>query len=182
MSNKKFEDLNVFEIIQMGIAAGVEYVQKQEEIKLGCKKDKRLRNTKLLLKIYRDLKVHVKEAGCTTEKIKSNDILEIFDEFENELTEEKFVHSIFKSKTRTTIFLAFIDKILDWFKFRCSNDRKYSKYLVIEKLYLEDNKKPNKQDVCEELKISNRTLDRYEKEAVQDLAVLLFGIDALDLR
>ena len=182
MSDKKIDELSIFEIIQMGISAGVEYVQKQEEIKTGYKKDKRLRNTKLLLKIYRDLKVHVKEAGCTTERVKSSDILDILDEFEDDLNEEKFIHSIFKSKARTTIFLDFIDRVLDYFKYKCSSDRKYSKYLVIEKLYLEDGKKPSKQDVCEEIKISNRTLDRYEKEAIQDLAVLFFGIDSLDLR
>ena len=57
--SKTIDELEIEDVIKLGINAGINYIKQQEELKIGKRKDRRLRNTKLLLKIYRTLKKHI---------------------------------------------------------------------------------------------------------------------------
>ena len=49
--SKTIDELEIEDVIKLGINAGINYIKQQEELKIGKRKDRRLKNTKLLLKI-----------------------------------------------------------------------------------------------------------------------------------
>ena len=63
--SKTIDELEIEDVIKLGINAGINYIKQQEELKIGKRKDRRLRNTKLLLKIYRTLKKHIDISDIT---------------------------------------------------------------------------------------------------------------------
>ena len=72
--SKTIDELEIEDVIKLGINAGINYIKQQEELKIGKRKDRRLRNTKLLLKIYRTLKKHIGISDITLSSLKDEQI------------------------------------------------------------------------------------------------------------
>ena len=180
--HEKMRDEILAEAMQLGIKFGIEKaIETMEKIKQEkCKQrfDRRLRNIELLLKNYRNFKIHVKDAIGDSLKQRS---LEVFEEFETfEYDEQLYIDAIKKSKERTAIMVKHIDNMLDMYKAIAQVKKKddIRKYNVIEALYISDEEK-NVSEIAKDLHIDRATVFRYKNEALESLTVLIFGIDGL---
>lgn len=121
--------------------------------------DSRYLDVKLLMKNYRMLKTH-------------------YDQISPETLE---VSSICSMHHKTTLMMSHVDKMLTTYKAICYNSEKpdeknrwdalYLRYIADEKIIIDD--------IAEKLKVDRRTYFRYVNRAMEDLAVLLFGIEAI---
>lgn len=164
----------------IGAKAGINrYV---EELKSSQKKrgDRRLHNTKLLLRNYHMLKIHAENSvfGRTQMKESAADILE---DMMNIYNDEVIVKSICESATRTAIIVSHINTMLDIFKVCCdksSNELDSRRYAIINGLYISEPKMTRKK-LANEWNISIDTTYSDEKIAIERLSALLFGVDGL---
>ena len=184
----KHDDLISYEeAVKIGVREAINYIKQQEYQKTTKRYDRRLRNTGLLLKNYRKLKIHNKETERSMKEIKHENAIDILDDIESINDEEQYIQSISRTKKRTNIILRHIDKMLKYYKAisECENDNKVRGYKIIYRLYIqqlgEREKTPTYESVAEEFNISERTVSRDVKEAIKDLSGLFFGIDGIKL-
>lgn len=143
------------------------------------KYDKRYHNTKLLLRNYSEFKKHcigcsesLQEVAQTVEEWEDN-----YDTFENYLKSAK------RTKTRTQIFVNLIDNFLKMYKqdaIHRKDDNKLNRYKVIDLMYMSNNK--SAEAIAMELNCDRVTVNRWHNKAINELAVLFFGIEGLKLQ
>lgn len=198
MSEKKIEIDNdilflIEKMIESGVNEGIQKGLKQydnmQKNKTKFRYDKRLRNTRLLLKNYRSFVEHCDNAKYLVEnpikKEIENDNLKVqlFDDFYNLQDDAYIVASILKSKEKTRIILDHINLCLDFFQakaIKTNNQEMIRRYNVISDLYI--NETPmTYEEIAEIEHISQKTVNRDRKKAIEELSVLIFGIDGLDL-
>lgn len=198
MSEKKIEIDNdilflIEKIIESGVNEGIQKGLKQydnmQKNKTKFRYDKRLRNTRLLLKNYRSFVEHCDNAKYLVENPikkeieKDNLKVQLFDDFYNLQDDAYIVASILKSKEKTRIILDHINLCLDFFQakaIKTNNQEMIRRYNVISDLYI--NETPmTYEEIAEIEHISQKTVNRDRKKAIEELSVLIFGIDGLDL-
>lgn len=135
-------------------------------------KDRRLHNTKLLMKNYNSLKEHI---NGDSEQIKIK--YESLNEEEPYLKVEfMWLESIARSKARTIKILKYIDDNLEYLEAKYKLKKEYEKYKAFELFYIKE--KTNEQ-IQEELNCSKNMPKRWSDIVIKELSVLLWGIDAL---
>ena len=110
------------EVIDLAVAAGIrayrsEATKHQKEIY-----DKRLHNTKLLMRNYRSLKEHSENAvfdAATAEDDDVNEILNLMSEWAKE--EDTTIESIKKSAAKTKLIMDHVDEMLRIYKAACEH-------------------------------------------------------------
>ena len=113
------------EVIDLAVAAGIrayrsEATKHQKEIY-----DKRLHNTKLLMRNYRSLKEHSENAvfdAATAEDDDVNEILNLMSEWAKE--EDTTIESIKKSAAKTKLIMDHVDEMLRIYKAACERSKK----------------------------------------------------------
>jgi hypothetical protein len=166
----------------VGARAGIDkYV---EELKTSQRKrtDRRLHNTKLLLRNYRMLEAHAENSvfGRTQMKETAADILE---SMMNMYNDELVVESIRNSVTRTAIIVSHIRTMLDIYEVCCersSNELDRRRYDIVYGLYIAEEKVLRK-ELAEKWSVSTDTTYSDEKIAIERLSALIFGVDGLQL-
>lgn len=153
-------------------AATITGIVVKEQRKLTKKdRDRRLRNTLMLLINYRRLKLHIQtEPGddeLTMQYEAQNGVVIRFDEI-----------SKYHAKSRALI--KYLDRILEVYKAECEEGSasEYRRYQVINKLYLG----PHKYKLIDLQDIYGKdtsTLNKDKKQAIEDISIMLYGIDAL---
>lgn len=184
---------NIDTLIEMSTKIGIETsineinkftLENSKKDKIG---DKRLRNTHLLLKQYRNLKVHVREAIYELNTIynnkeykKDNDLVEMFEELEF-TGDNILINSIKNGKERTRIILTHIDNILEYFRLICLKQEKLIKWNIIYDLYLSDIESDymSMSEIVNKYNVDERTIYRYVLQAEEDLSTLFFGLDGI---
>ena len=198
MSEKKIEIDNdilflIEKMIESGVNEGIQKGLKQydnmQKNKTKFRYDKRLRNTRLLLKNYRSFVEHCDNAKYLVENPikkeieKDNLKVQLFDDFYNLQDDAYIVASILKSKEKTRIILDHINLCLDFFQakaIKTNNQEMIRRYNVISDLYI--NETPmTYEEIAEIEHISQKTVNRDRKKATEELSVLIFGIDGCDL-
>lgn len=162
---------------EVATKAALEHLEKVRQEEQKARRDRRLHNTRLLLRNYRSFKLHCEDIKLELDAITSREIL---DELQ---TDEFAVESIKRSKKRTLAMVRFIDQMLVVYKIICEQSYKpedFRRYQTIYDLYISDEKKTYQQIAdCHNVHI--RTVNRDVNEAVQTLSVLLFGVDGIRL-
>lgn len=198
MSEKKVEVDNdilflIEKAIESGVNEGIQRGLKQydniQKNKTKFRYDKRLRNTRLLLKNYRSFVEHCDNAKYLIENPIKKEIekdslkVQLFDDFYNLQDDAYIVSSILKSKEKTRIILDHINLCLDFFQakaLKTNNQEMIRRYNVISDLYIKENPMTY-EEIAETEHISQKTVNRDRKKAIEELSVLIFGIDGLDL-
>jgi hypothetical protein len=163
---------------QAGALAAIKEWEQRVEEKDRSFRDKRYHNTKLLLKHYRSLKAHIENARYSDEQLAqdADDMLELMDAAKNE---EVYINSIKRTRKRTEIIISHIDVMLSFYAAQGKDDpQKYLRCSVIEGLYLLGK---NVQKLAKDLTISERYVYKLERQGIDDLSILLFGIDGLKI-
>lgn len=149
--------------------------------------DKRLRNTNLLLRNYRNFKIYCENAIYEElEKIKEQEnlnIIEILDKMYDIDDDATIVQSILKAKERTLIIIKHIDNCIKFYRYKAENSNNIElkrRVEVIERLYIND-KILTFEEIAKELYISTKTVNRDRKRAIEELAPLIFGVDGINV-
>lgn len=175
--NKEREDIK--EIIK---AALTEYEKENNK-----KQKKRIfANTKKLMEHYLELKAHIKNSKTNINEV---DIIEKTEEEEKEeeenlqydidmgrISDDVYIESIKRTRTRTLIMIANIDAALMELKESEKKKGTYERYMALEKRYIE-NKKMS--EIEEELCCGHATVSRWINAMLTELGILIFGIDGL---
>ena len=183
MSEKKIEIDNdilflIEKMIESGVNEGIQKGLKQydnmQKNKTKFRYDKRLRNTRLLLKNYRSFVEHCDNAKYLVENPikkeieKDNLKVQLFDDFYNLQDDAYIVASILKSKEKTRIILDHINLCLDFFQakaIKTNNQEMIRRYNVISDLYI--NETPmTYEEIAEIEHISQKTVNRDRKKAI----------------
>lgn len=165
----------VEQVAKISAEKTLEFLVKEKEKQAKVKKDRRLRNTKMLLKHYRSFVIH-----CSTihlELNKLNELLQI-DDLE---TDENAVLSIKRSKERTLAIVKFTNQMLEIYKLLCERSGKpeeIRRYETIHKMYISE-KKQTAEEISEGHKIDTRTVYKDIDNACKTLSSLIFGVDSI---
>ena len=146
------------EIEEVARIAAAEALARKDEL-IDEEFDARYHDVDLLMKNYRRLKVHY--AAVSPEALE--------------------VSSICSMQRKTKLMMSHVDKMLTAYEAMCLDSDNPDEVRRWNALYLrflgENPMKPDK--VAEELHIDKRTVYRDIRRALEDLAVLLFGIEAI---
>lgn len=140
-------------------------------------KDRRLHNTKLLLKNYRMLKSSCRNAVFEGEKVSASELME---EIMSMKDDHVIVESIRRSAIRTATILKHVDTMLDVYRLYCNKqgDREKRQYKVIRAYYI-SNDKNTIQTLAKEFSVSKVTIYDDLKIGEERLSALFFGVDGL---
>lgn len=173
--------------LQRGIEAGIKeamsYLAEEKEKAYKSRYDRRLRNTRLLLKNYRSLRKHIEGAIYSTKQVRENaiDILDGLDEAA--LDDSLYVEGIKKSQQRTIIILNHVDEMLTFYRIGCEQsgkDEDMRRYRTIMAMYINENKL-TAQQIAEKECVEVRTVYKDITTAIKPISALIFGIDSIKL-
>lgn len=164
-----------------GAKAAMEAIEKEKQKERKSRHDRRLRNTKLLLRNFRMFKEHCRNAVFDASQLDENAI-DILDLMWNRSGADNFVESIKKSVQRTAIIMQHITDMLGLYEAYCIKSAKAEdarRYRVIEALYIAD-APLTAQQIAEREGIDLRTVYKDIDAAAEKLSALIFGIDGLN--
>lgn len=162
-------------IAEVASQKAVETVRALEVKEKKARRDRRLRNIKLLLKNYRSFKKH-----CEDIKLDIDEINERI-EFVTMDSEEFRLESIKRSKEKTLIMVRYTEKMMTVYRIMCeqSDDEEAMRlYKTIDSLYISDVKK-TAEEVARGHSVHKRTVYKDVDKACETLVVLMFGIDGV---
>ena len=165
---------------QAGAKAAIETLEKERSKERKSRYDRRLRNTKLLLRNYRMFKEHCEAAVFDASQLDENAI-DILDLMWGKGDGDLVVESIKKSAQRTVIIMRHIDGMLDLYAAYCDRSGKPEdtrRLRVINALYIEAEPLTVPQVAAWE-QIDERTVYKDVDAATEKLSALIFGIDGL---
>ncbi len=177
---------------EAGAKAGIDAYNKQVHKAQAERVDRRLRNTKLLLRNYRMFKRHCGSAVYELKHGKNDawyetqgdqpeeDLYDILDQINNGES-EYFVESIKKSVARTAIIVKHIDAMLGFYEIYCTkskNPEEDRRYKVIQAHYIDEDTSTIK-ELADKFNVTDRTIYRDIDIACERIAALLFGIDGV---
>ena len=162
----------------MNIIGEVKKIEEEERKKIF---DRRLRNAKYLFRNYNNLIKHYENAVyLETELEEDQSLTDIYD-FIDEDNETIMIQSIYRSKKRTKIMITHIKVCLDTFiqDYNSGKPGKITEADVVKHCIL-DNK--TVEETAEIMDYNPRSISRIKKKVIeQDLAILIFGVDAIRL-
>ena len=146
------------EIAEVARIAAAEVLDRRETI-IQEELDSRYHDVKLLMKNYRMLKVHYAQVSPET--------LE--------------VSVICSLHCKTALMMSHVDKMLIAYKTLCYESGRLDEKNRWDALYLRyiDDERITIDSIADKLSIDRRTYFRYINYAMEDMAVLLFGIEAI---
>lgn len=158
---------------------------KQEQKKEYSRRaDRRLWNTKLLLRNYRMLKEHAENSvfGRTQMEESALDILEsMMSIYDNEI----IIESIKRSATRTAVIVSHIETMFGLYAAYCdkspNRDIEMRRYEVLWDMYMVENTLSVK-EVAAKQHVSKDTVYTDIKMATEKLTALIFGVDGLNVQ
>ncbi len=158
----------------------------EAERKKECRSraDRRLRNTKLLLRNYHMLKDHAEKSvfGRTQMEESALDILEsmmsIYDS-------EVIIESIKRSATRTAVIVSHIETMLGLYETYCDKSQSREidrrRYETLWDMYMAARTMSPK-EIAEKQHVSRDTVYADLRMATEKLTALIFGVDGLNVR
>jgi len=172
--------------VKIGIREGIKYVKDQEYYKTTKRYDRRLRNTRLLLKHYRTLKAHNKIADSSINSVYGENAVDVLDDIEAIDDEEQYVQALGRTRIRTLIIIGHINKAMKYYKAICESEDniKRRRYDIIKYAYInpiKDDIVPAYEEIAEHFKLNIKTVGRDVRLAIEDLSILFFGIDGINL-
>lgn len=169
--------------IEAGVKAAMDYIAEERNAHRKGRYDRRLRNTRLLLKHYRSLAHYAKGAIYKASQIKENavDILDGLDDYA--FDDSLYIESIKKSQQRTIVILHHVDEMLRYYRISCeqsSKDEDMRRYRVIMATYI-DEPKISAPEIAEKENIEVRTVYKDINSAIKPISALIFGIDSIKI-
>lgn len=168
----------------IGAKEALKTFEQERKKEQGKRADRRLRNTKLLLRNYHMLKEHAENSifGRTQMEESAIDILEsMMSVYDNEV----IIESIKRSATRTAIIVSHIEIMFGLYEAYCDNASnrviEMRRYEVIWDMYMAD-KTLSAMEIAEKQHMSKDNVYADLRVATERLSALMFGVDGLKVR
>lgn len=166
------------EIISKAAAqAAFEHLEKERHKQEKQKYDRRLRNIRLLLKNYRSLVKHCEGVRLEIKKIDEKLALDLLD------SDEFTLESIKTSKKKTLATIKFISRMVKVYGKMCEEESEEAvrRYQTIYHMYISE-KRISAKEIATCHKVEERTVYRDITNSLEPLSVLMFGIDAINIK
>lgn len=150
-----------------------EAIREYDKEKRMSQRDKRLHNTRLLMKNYNRLKEHVENVNDDIEKANEKIKLD-FDSKDDEI----WITSIIRTKLRTMKMMAYIDSALKILENKFNQDCEDYKYKAFKFHYMGN--KTN-EEIQEILGCGKNSPKKWSDSVMEELSLLLWGIEALGI-
>lgn len=168
----------------IGAKEALKTFDQERKKEYGQRADKRLRNTKLLLRNYHMLKEHAENSvfGRTQMKESALDILESMMSIYND---EVIIQSIKNSATRTAIIVSHIETMFGLYYSYCdrSTNREIDlrRYNVVWDMYMAEDTLSAK-EIADKQNVSKESVYSDLRVGIERLTALIFGADGLCVR
>lgn len=167
----------------IGAREALKAFERERKKEYSSRSDRRLRNTKLLLRNYHMLKEHAQNSvfGRTQMEESALDILEsMMTLYDNEVV----IESIKRSATRTAVIVSHIETMFELYAVYCdrsqNRDIDMRRYDVIWDMYMAENTLSAK-EIAGKQNISKDTVYSDLRVATERLTALIFGVDGLNV-
>ena len=178
--------------IEKGVAAGVkaatDRIEEERKKERKGRYDRRLHNTRLLLKNYRVLKHHALDAvhtGARANEVISENAVDILDDLESmgfrKVDDRLYIESIKRSQQRTRIIIEHIDEMLRYWRIDCEQsgrEEALRRYRIVVDTYISDDQM-TAEELAQREHIEKRTVYKDIKAAMRPLSALIFRIDGI---
>lgn len=179
------KDIDIKELVKLAAAEGakvaLETVEKEQQKARRGRKDRRLRNTKLLLKNYRLLKEHCEGAVYIDEQVEDESIIDIMNMMEEHNYSDKvFVESIQKSVARTHLMMQHIERMMNIYRVVCEKSGKEEdirNYWIVWHSYITD-ERLTVEEIAERFNVDRSTIYRAINSGAEILSALFSGLMA----
>ena len=168
----------------IGANEALKTFRQEQKKEYSRRADRRLRNTKLLLRNYHMLKEHAENSvfGRTQMEESALDILEsMMSMYDNEV----IIESIRRSATRTAVIVSHIETMLGLYAAYCdkspNRDIEMRRYEVLWDMYMAEDTLSAK-EVAEKQHVSKDTVYTDIRMATEKLTALIFGVDGLNVQ
>lgn len=168
----------------IGAKEALKFFEQERKKEYSSRADRRLRNTKLLLRNYHMLKEHAENSvfGRTQMEESALDILEsMMSMYDNEV----IIESIKRSATRTAVIVSHIETMFGLYAAYCdkSQNREIDmrRYTVIWDRYIAKDELSVK-EIAEKQNMSKDNVYTDLRIATEKLTALIFGVDGLKVR
>ncbi len=180
--------MNQEEIIRLAAEAGakaaIETLEKERQRESREMADRRLRNTKMLLRNYRVIKDHAANAVFEAEEAAEDPMQIMEDLMMPGKSSNLFVESIKRSAARTVTMVKHIDTMLQLYQVYCyqyGSEEDERRWRVIDGLYISDQRMTVGQ-LAETEGVVERTIYKDIDVACERISALMFGIDGIKKR
>ena len=167
----------------IGANEALKTFRQEQKKEYSRRADRRLRNTKLLLRNYHMLKEHAENSvfGRTQMEESALDILEsMMSMYDNEV----IIESIRRSATRTAVIVSHIETMFGLYAAYCdkspNRDIEMRRYEVLWDMYMAEDTLSAK-EVAEKQHVSKDTVYTDIRMATEKLTALIFGVDGLKM-
>jgi len=183
MSQKKYKKLD-HETIKEITDIVIEKYKEEAEKERKARFDKRLRNTKMLLRNFRELSEHSDNAIYEAAQVHDESLAEILEIMSGNYFggEELYIDSIKKSSARTRIIIEHVKEMMRIYESYCMRSQKPEdkrRYRTVCSLYIDENPK-TVQEIAKEEAIDERTVYKDVDAACEKLSALIFGVEWLN--
>ncbi|MBE6943820.1 MAG: hypothetical protein E7453_06115 [Ruminococcaceae bacterium] len=164
---------------EAGAKAAMEKLEKERRRDEEERVDRRLHNTRLLLKNYRLFKKHTDNAVYQVGQLNES-IYEILELMERRGPSD-FTASIKNSAARTAVLVQHIEVMLGLYKTYCEDSGRQDnlrRWRVVKALYVDD-QPVTVQELADREFVAEKTIRRDVDSICEHLAALLFGIDGI---
>lgn len=167
----------------IGASEALKAFEKERKREYSGRANRRLRNTKLLLRNYHILKEHAENSvfGRTQMEESALDILEsMMSMYDNEV----IIESIKRSATRTAIIVSHIENMFGLYASYCdkavNRNTEMRRYEVLWDLYMAE-EPLSVREIAQKQHVSMDTVYTDRKMATEKLTALIFGVDGLKI-
>lgn len=161
------EDQKTTEIIEAAVRNALSRMEERDKQR---ERKKILYNTRLLMESYREMRRHVENAISEGEELEA-------EEFQFLKSEEAHLESARRSKLRTALMIANIDRAMSEIAEEMQEIGTSYKFDAFRMHYVEG---VNYEDVADRLNCGKNTPSRWSKEILRKMSVKLFGIDGVE--
>lgn len=165
----------------IGAREALKTFEQERKKELGKRADRRLRNTKLLLRNYHMLKEHAENSVFGRVQMKES-ALDILESMMSIYNDEVIIQSIKNSATRTAIIVSHIETMFGLYAVYCekSTNREIDmrRYDVVWNMYMAE-KALSAKEIAEKMHMSKDNVYADLRVAIERLTALIFGVDGL---
>lgn len=162
--------LNTEETINKAVKQAIKEFDKEKRQE---QKKKVFHNTKLLLKHYNDLRQHVENAIDDVRRLETD-----LEELGGLEKDELYILSIKRSKSKTLIMIAHIDMAMEVLRQKQIKLCSLEKYETLRMFYIDE---VSYEEIVKHFNCGVNTPRRWINDMINELSILLFGIDGLKL-
>lgn len=183
LTQEQLENL-VKRAAETGAEAALKVFEQEKKKEYNRRVDKRLRNTKLLLRNYHMLKQHAENSVFGRTQMEESAI-EVLESMMSIYNDEVIIQSIKNSATRTAIIVSHIETMFGLYKSYCENSANREinvrRYEVLWDMYMAEELLGAK-EIANKQHMSVRNVYDDVKIATERLTALIFGVDGLKVQ